>query len=44
MIQKLDQLLQNLETKIPFALKLNEKISAVNVGWHIDHFGDHFMD
>lgn len=37
MIQKLDQLLQNLETKIPFALKLNEKISAVNVGWHIDH-------
>jgi hypothetical protein len=37
MINKLDQLLANLETKIPFAAHASEKISAVNIGWHIDH-------
>jgi hypothetical protein len=37
MIHQLDQLLEHLETKIPFAPKLNNQVSAVNVGWHIDH-------
>ena len=37
MMNKLDQLLKSLETKISFAPVFMEKISTVNVGWHIDH-------
>lgn len=36
-MESLQQLIVELEAFVPDAEKLNPKISAVNVGWHIDH-------
>ena len=36
-MKRLMQLVIELETFIPAAEKLNPAVSAVNVGWHIDH-------
>ena len=36
-MEKLNQLITQLENSIPFSSQANPAISAGNVGWHIDH-------
>ena len=36
-MNKIIQLLNELESKISYNNHLNESVSAVNVGWHIEH-------
>ncbi len=36
-MRELEKLLDNLETKIPDYEKINEAVSQVDVGWHIEH-------
>jgi hypothetical protein len=36
-MEKLNQLINQLENSIPLSSKVNPAISAGNVGWHIDH-------
>jgi hypothetical protein len=36
-MNKLDELINQLETKIPLFDKFNQKVSQVNVAWHLEH-------